>query len=90
MGFESASLPSTAGYLFPDLRSNRPQSELDNMQAVCAKVSTVSEFLDEAAERVSTLEAGLEKEERERRERGRETGEAFRCLRADLAKKSDA
>ena len=60
------------------------------MQAACAKVSTVSEFLDEASERVSTLEVGLEKEERERRERERETGEALRCLRADLAKRADA
>ncbi|CAM9558558.1 unnamed protein product, partial [Pylaiella littoralis] len=65
------------------------RSELDNMQAACAKVSTVSEFLDEAAQRVATLEAGLERGERERRESEQETEEAFRDLRADLAGRAD-
>lgn len=59
------------------------------MQAACAKVSTVSEFLDEAAQRVATLEAGLERGERERRESEQETEEAFRDLRADLAGRAD-
>ena len=67
----------------------RPQSELDNMQAACAKVSTVSDFLDEAAQRVSTLEARLENGERERRDREGEMEEALRCLRADVAKRAD-
>ncbi|CAN0072998.1 unnamed protein product, partial [Ectocarpus fasciculatus] len=65
------------------------RSELDNMQAACAKVSTVSDFLDEAAQRVSTLEAGLERGERERRENEEGTQEALRDVKADLAKRAD-
>lgn len=65
------------------------QSELDNMQAACAKVSTVSDFLDEAAQRVSTLESGLERGELERRENEERTQEALRDVKADLANRAD-
>ncbi|CAN0410621.1 unnamed protein product, partial [Ectocarpus sp. 12 AP-2014] len=65
------------------------RSELDNMQVACAKVSTVSDFLDDAAQRVSTLEAGLERGERERRENEEGTQEALRDVKADLAERAD-
>lgn len=59
------------------------------MQAACAKVSTVSEFLDEAAERVSSLEAHLEEGEHERRQNEKETEETLVGLKASLAEKAE-
>lgn len=66
-----------------------PQSEMDNVQAACAKVSTVSDFLDDAGQRLSTLEASLERGERDRRESEREAEEAFRELRSGLNDRAD-
>eukprot|EP00903_Cladosiphon_okamuranus_P015561 g14366.t1 len=65
------------------------RSEIDNVQAACAKVSTVSEFLDEAGQRLSTLEAGLERGKQERRESERDAEVAFRELRSGLADRAD-
>lgn len=59
------------------------------MQAACAKVSTVSDFLDEAANRVSTLEAGLKEEEGKRNEGELKTQAALKDTRKELTRKAD-
>eukprot|EP00752_Nemacystus_decipiens_P001689 g1637.t1 len=71
------------------LATKLDRSEIDNVQAACAKVSTVSDFLDDAGRRLSTLEVGLEEGERERRETERTAEEAFRRLNSGLADRAD-
>lgn len=66
------------------------QAEFDNIQAACAKVSTVSEFLDETTQRVSKLEAGLDAAELERRQHEAEIEEDVKGLQAELDVKADA
>lgn len=59
------------------------------MQAACAKVSTVSDFLDEASSRVSNLEAGLDGEQRERRQEAEATKGMLDGVRRELAQKTN-
>ena len=59
------------------------------MQAACSKVSSVSEFLEDTAERVSKLEAGLDAAELERRQREAEIEETVQGLRSELSGKAD-
>lgn len=60
------------------------------MEAVCAKVSTVSEFLDDAAKRVSNLEAGMDRQECEWRQRDEIMQNALDGITAELSHKAEA
>ncbi|CAN0381053.1 unnamed protein product, partial [Ascophyllum nodosum] len=71
------------------LTTKLDRAELDNMQAACSKVSSVSEFLEDTAERVSKLEAGLDAAELERRQREAEIEETVQGLRSELSGKAD-
>ncbi|CAN0005981.1 unnamed protein product [Discosporangium mesarthrocarpum] len=59
------------------------------MEAACAKVSSVSEFLEDASLRVSRLEAGLERTDSSLRERSRETDETLQGVHSQLQEKAD-
>lgn len=59
------------------------------MEAACAKVSTVSNFLEDASTRVCTLEARLDGEERERRQGDGALEGAVQEVKAALSRKAD-
>lgn len=59
------------------------------MQAACTKVSTVSDFLDSAAERVSSLEGELKRETGERRREADATKKDLDAVLKKLPQKTD-